>query len=58
MNQKAPIPGTFASTEEFDEARKNLAMYLATLKGWAGNGKVWLVLKGDGKNDFSQPSAN
>jgi hypothetical protein len=58
MNQKARIPGTFASREEFDEARKNFAMYIATLDGWKRDGKVWLVLKGDGKDDFSQPSAN
>lgn len=58
MGQGARIPGTFASKEEFDDARKNLAMLLATLEGWEAKGKVWVVLKGKDDNDFSLPSAN
>ena len=56
--KKARLPGTFASREEFDEARRNLAVYLATLKGWKRGGKVWLVLKEEERNDFSLPSVN
>jgi hypothetical protein len=58
MEQDARIPGTFKSREEFDDARKNLAAYLATLKGWKRGGKVWLVLKEEERNDFSLPSVN
>jgi len=58
MEEDARIPGTFKSREEFDDARKNLATLLATLKGWEAKGKVWVVLKGKGDSDFSLPSAN
>lgn len=58
MNQEACIPGTFESREAFDDARKNLALYLATLKGWKRGAKACVVLKEEGKRDFSLPSLN
>jgi hypothetical protein len=56
MDKKARAPGSFASQEEFDEARRNLATYIATLKGWRKDGAVWMALKDESARDFSRPS--
>jgi hypothetical protein len=58
MDEKARNPVVFASQAEFDDARKNLALYLATLQGWKRGGKACVLLKEESKRDFSQPSLN